>query len=350
MPDARRHTDPDRTIDIISRLSGGSVLTAGEFATLLTADGNAAQALAEAAATTTLRVHGTDVKLRGLLEVSNICRNDCLYCGIRRSNDGVRRYSLTPDEILDSCRSAYAAGFRTFVLQGGEWPAADMMIADIVRTIKREISDSVVTLSLGERPEATYAMWREAGASRYLLRHETADPAHYSTLHPASMSLQTRIGCLESLKRLGYETGAGMMIGSPGQTADHLAADLMLLQRLRPEMVGMGPFIPHHATPFAKERPGDVGLACRIISIVRLMLPEANIPATTAMATLSPDGRNRALMAGANVVMPNISPITHRADYSLYERKAASGTEAAEGLAELAGSIATIGRQLTNRP
>lgn len=319
-------------------------LNPSQLRSLLTAPPDEAAVIADHARGLTERVHGCGVLLRGLLEITNRCRNNCYYCGIRAANTAVRRYLLTPDEILTAARSAYSLGFRTIVMQGGEYPAAD---ADVTRTVERiaaEMPDCAITLSLGERPREVYAEWRRAGASRYLLRHETADAAHYSTLHPASMTLANRLRCLDSLRAEGFQTGIGMMVGSPGQTLDHLVTDLMLIQRFRPEMVGIGPFIPHPATPLASHPAGSVELTLRLISIIRLMLPAANIPSTTALATLSPNGRERGILAGANVVMPNVTPTCFRADYSLYARKASSGAEAAEGLALLSARLEKIGR------
>lgn len=331
------------TSDILQKLDSGSVITEPEFHTLLSAGGADGAAISEAARRVTDRTHGRRVLVRGLLEISNRCRNNCLYCGIRAANAKVRRYALTAEEIVESCRAAEAAGFRSFVLQGGEMPASDSLITRAVSAITAEMSHCAVTLSLGERPESVYSRWRRAGASRYLLRHETALASHYSTLHPEKMKLTERIACLQMLKRLGYQTGAGMMIGSPGQTPESLVADLMLLQQLRPEMVGIGPFIPHPDTPLSHCPAGSVELTLRLISITRLLLPHANIPSTTALATLAADGRERGLLAGANVVMPNITPQRFRSDYELYSRKKSSGAEAMEGLEELKQRVESAG-------
>lgn len=319
-------------------------LTPSQLRSLLTSSPEEAAVIADTARTLTERVHGRSVLLRGLLEITNRCRNNCYYCGIRAGNPTVRRYLLTTDEIVSAARSAYSLGFRTIVMQGGEHPASDSDVSRAVARIAAEMPDCAVTLSLGERLREIYAGWRRAGASRYLLRHETADAAHYSTLHPSPMTLASRLRCLGSLRAEGFQTGIGMMVGSPGQTTDHLVADLMLIQRFRPEMVGIGPFIPHPHTPFASRPAGSVELTLRLISIIRLMLPSANIPSTTALATLSPDGRERGILAGANVVMPNVTPACFRADYSLYSGKASSGAEGAEGLALLSSRLEKIGR------
>lgn len=294
------------------------------------------------------RVMGRRVRVRGLIEITNICRNNCLYCGLRRDNRTLTRYALTDDEILDCCRRGHEAGFRTFVLQGGENPAVkEEDVCRIVSEIHRRYPDSAITLSLGEWPDEAYRRFREAGATRYLLRHETHSASHYSRLHPREMSLDNRLRCLDTLKRLGYQTGTGIMVGSPWQTLDNIAEDLEYMARLQPEMIGIGPFLPHSATPFARCKAGSLDLTLRLIAILRLMFPQANIPSTTALATLSPEGRIRGIQAGANVVMPNLSPQAVRDQYSLYNNKAHSGAEAAEGLQTLSRELETIGFTIT---
>lgn len=275
-------------------------------------------------------VFGSGIYIRGLIEISNICKNDCLYCGIRKSNQNIDRYRLSKADITGCVRAGYDLGFRTFVLQGGE----DMgrrpeEIADIVSEIKKLHPDSAVTLSLGEQTEKVYRMWRAAGADRYLLRHETADKAHYEMLHPKDMSYDNRVACLYTLKELGYQVGSGFMVGSPYQTSSHLAEDLIFLAKLQPHMIGIGPFVPHHDTIFAKERQGGLRQTLVLISILRLMFPAANIPATTALGTIAPDGRELAFMHGANVVMPNLSPLSVRKKYELYDNKICTGEESA---------------------
>lgn len=322
------------------------VLSRQQLLLLLSATGEAARDISQAARELTLEIHGRGVYVRGLLEITNRCSNDCYYCGIRASNAGLTRYALSPDDIVAGCSEAYSLGFRTFVLQGGEWPALDLLVAEAVRRISALMPDAAVTLSLGERDDQAYSLWRDAGASRYLLRHETASPSHYAALHPASMSLSRRISCLHSLRRLGYQVGAGMMIGSPHQTLSDLAADLLFIQDFRPEMVGIGPFIPHADTPFSGFQAGSVELTLLAISIVRLLLPHANIPATTALATLMPDGRQKGILAGANVVMPNISPLSARNLYNLYDGKAVLGAEAVEGISLLSDGLARIDRHV----
>lgn len=299
---------------------------------------------AELALTARRAVYGDDVFIRGLIEISSYCKNDCLYCGLRRSNRTAERYRLAPEVILACCDEGYELGFRTFVLQGGEDPAlTDAVMCDLVRAIKAARPDCAVTLSLGERSRDSYQALFDAGADRYLLRHETADPAHYARLHPAELTLEHRLACLRDLKEIGYQVGCGFMVGSPGQTAATLAADLRLVDELRPAMCGIGPFVPHHATPFADEPAGSVELTCYLLSLLRLIEPRLLLPATTALATCYARGRERGMLAGANVVMPNLSPTDAREKYELYDNKAHAGSEAAEGLAELRRRMGAIG-------
>lgn len=264
---------------------------------------------------------GRTVRLRALIEWSNVCRNDCRYCGIRCSNLKIRRYTLSQKEILACCEAAWRKGLRTFVLQGGQNPAGAEALIGTVGEMRASWPEAAITLSLGELPEPLYARLRERGANRYLLRHETATPAHYAQLHPATMRLENRLACLRTLRRLGYETGTGMLIGAPFQTVDHLVADLRFLEAFRPEMIGTGPFIPHPDTPFAAYPAGSPELTLRIYSILRLMHPKANIPSTTALSTLLPDGRTAGILAGANVLMPNFTPPQQRSEYDLYAGK-----------------------------
>jgi biotin synthase len=276
-------------------------------------------------------VYGRDVYLRGLIEFTNYCKNDCFYCGIRRSNNTAERYRLTCEQILGCCKVGYGLGFRTFVLQGGEDQYyTDERLCDIVREIKQSYPDCAVTLSFGERSRESYKRLREAGADRYLLRHETADSAHYSKLHPCGLTLENRMRCLYDLKELGYQVGCGFMVGSPYQTVDNIITDLEFIREFQPHMVGIGPFIPHHATPFAGESAGTLELTLYLLSIIRLMLPRVLLPATTALGTIHPRGRELGLLAGANVVMPNLSPTEVRSKYLLYDNKICTGDEAAE--------------------
>ena len=291
---------------------------------------------------------GNAVYIRGLIEISSHCKNSCFYCGIRHANKKAQRYRLTKDDILACAIKGYTLGFRTFVLQGGEdsFFSAEI-VAEIVKGIKQACPDCAVTLSLGEHPKEVYALWRDAGAERYLLRHETASPTHYAQLHPENLSWQNRLSCLLSLKELGYQTGTGFMVGSPGQTPECLAEDMLLLHQLQPEMVGIGPFIPHADTPFGKETAGTIDATLFCMALIRLMLPDALIPATTSLITLHPQGREKGLMAGANVLMPNLSPPAERGKYLLYNGKAATGLESAEDVRALEQHLEEIGLQLT---
>lgn len=287
--------------------------------------------LAEAADIRRRENYGDKVYIRGLIEFTNYCRNNCYYCGIRRDNKKAERYRLTKDEILLCCDEGYRLGFRTFVMQGGEDPYyTDEMICDIVSKIKSRYPDCAVTLSIGEKPRESYQAFFDAGADRYLLRHETADPEHYGKLHPEAMSLENRKRCLFDLKEIGYQVGSGFMVGSPYQTTENLISDLRFLQKLQPDMIGIGPYITHADTPFAEFKSGDVMLTLRLVSILRLMFPYALIPSTTALGTVHPQGRELGLKAGANVVMPNLSPVSVRKLYSLYENKICTDEEAAQ--------------------
>lgn len=330
------------------RLASGARFSKEEFAALLRAYSEETAAYAAKLASEIRdRVYGKRVFVRGLIEFTNYCRNDCYYCGIRRSNAAACRYRLTETEILGCCSAGWTIGFRTFVLQGGEDPYwTDERLCALVRKIKAQHPDCAVTLSVGERSRESYARLREAGADRYLLRHETANEAHYRLLHPPELSLEHRKNCLRDLKELGFQTGAGMMIGSPGQGMETLADDLLFLQELQPEMVGIGPFIPHHDTPFRAELAGSAELTLYLLSLVRLMLPEVLLPATTALGTVSQSGRTAGVLAGANVVMPNLSPQNVRSKYLLYDNKACTGLEAAEHLQQLREEMAAIGYEV----
>lgn len=320
---------------------------AGLTTLLTTPDRSVVDELAMTAREATDRYHGRVIKTRGLIEISNYCRNNCLYCGIRAGNAKAKRYRLTQDEILECCNEGAKLGFKTFVLQGGEDPQHTAgWVEKVVAAIRAAHPTVAITLSLGERSEEDYRRWHEAGADRYLLRHETANPAHYARLHPGTMSWQHRIDCLRTLKRIGYETGTGMMVGSPFQTTEDLVADLRFIETLKPEMIGIGPFVSHHDTPFANEKNGSVDLTLRLISILRLMHPTANIPATTSLGTLAADGRLLGANAGANVVMPNLSPRRFRKAYSLYDNKICTDLEAAESRKQLEAQFAKHGYTL----
>ena len=289
-------------------------------------------------------IYGDEVYIRGLIEISNYCKNNCYYCGIRCGNTNPLRYRLTPEDILECCREGYGLGFRTFVMQGGEDPYyTDEVLTGLISEIKRLYPDCAITLSLGERSFDSYKALRAAGADRYLLRHETATDSHYSMLHPTGMSLKNRKECLFNLKKLGFQTGSGFMVGSPGQTTENLIADLRFLQELQPAMVGIGPFISHSETPLAGFENGSVELTVRLVAILRLMFPHALLPATTALGTLHPKGREMALKAGANVVMPNLSPKAVRKLYEIYENKLAINEEAAESVDKLKKQVEKAG-------
>jgi biotin synthase len=292
-------------------------------------------------------VYGTDVYMRGLIEFTNYCRNDCYYCGIRKSNRDADRYRLTQEQILECCAAGHELGFRTFVLQGGEDPFyTDDRIADIVRSIKKAHPDCAVTLSIGEKSRESYQAYFDAGAERYLLRHETANDAHYKKLHPKDMSLDNRKQCLFNLKEIGYQVGCGFMVGSPYQTNECLADDLLFIRELDPHMVGIGPFIPHSSTPFAAHPAGTLEQTLFLLGVIRLMLPSALLPATTALGTIHPLGREQGILAGANVVMPNLSPVGVRKKYMLYDNKICTGDEAAECRRCMHGRMQRIGYDL----
>lgn len=293
------------------------------------------------------RYYGNTVFVRGLIEFTNYCRNDCYYCGIRKSNQDAERYRLTQEQILSCCEAGHQLGFRTFVLQGGEDPRfSDDEICRLIRTIKEQYPDCALTLSIGEKPYESYLSYFEAGADRYLLRHETASQQHYKVLHPDSLSLESRKQCLFDLKKIGYQVGSGFMVGSPGQTPECLAEDMLFLSRLQPQMVGIGPFIPHHDTPFAKEPAGTAELTLYMLALIRLMLPSVLLPATTALGTVDPMGREKGILAGANVLMPNLSPREVRSKYLLYDNKICTGDEAAECRSCLNRRMNNIGYQM----
>lgn len=334
---------------LIEKLNNAHSLNKDEALQLIKQGAQHKNLLFALAQQTAQKSFGRQIFVRGLIEFTNYCKNDCYYCGIRRSNKNAARYRLTQEEILECCRAGYGLGFRTFVLQGGEdYFYSDEDIAAIVRAIKAQHPDCAVTLSIGERSRETYALWKQAGADRYLLRHETADCAHYAKLHPAELSAKNRQNCLYTLKELGYQAGAGFMVGSPYQTAENLADDLMFLQKLRPQMIGIGPFIPHHDTPFKDEPAGSVELTLVLLAVLRLLFPHVLLPATTALGTLAPGGRLLGIKAGANVIMPNLSPQNVRGKYLLYDNKLHTGAEAAEALNELQREVASIGYRIVS--
>lgn len=333
----------------IDKLRRERKLSADEFKKLLLCEDVEILQYLQKQAQEVAYVHfGNRVFIRGLIEITNRCRNNCYYCGIRKGNKYIPRYELTHEEILACCHEGYQLGFRTFVLQGGEFPEVkDDWITEIVAAIRLAFPDCAITLSLGEKSREVYERFFQAGANRYLLRHETYNEDHYRMLHPEDMSLARRLQCLDWLKEIGYQVGTGIMVGSPQQTIDHLVGDVLYIERFQPEMIGIGPFLPHRDTPFAACLPGNMELTLKLLSIFRLMHPTALIPSTTALATLAPEGRERGILAGANVVMPNLSPQSQRKNYSLYDNKASLGAEAAEGLMKLEERLKRIGYEIS---
>lgn len=317
---------------LIDKLEKNHVLTKDEYSLLIRKfDDDLSQYLFEKARRIRHEIYGKDIYIRGLIEFTNYCKNDCLYCGIRRSNKNAERYRLTEDDILLCCSEGYELGFRTFVLQGGEDPFfSDQRIISIIHAIKSAYPDCALTLSVGEKEHDSYQAFFDAGADRYLLRHETADAEHYAKLHPSELSWQHRINCLHDLKSIGYQVGCGFMVGSPYQTAENLAEDMLFLKKLNPHMVGIGPFIAHHDTPFCRQKNGTLELTLFMLGLLRLTLPHALLPSTTALGTIHPIGREKGILAGANVVMPNLSPVSVRKKYLLYDNKICTGDEAAE--------------------
>jgi biotin synthase len=338
----------DRLNLLIDKLALTHSLTLSEYEYLIeNRTQESAERLRELAVRVRREHYGNAVYIRGLIEISNICKNDCLYCGIRCSNKDCERYRLTKEQILSCCDEGYALGFRTFVMQGGEDPHFDdELLCDIVRSIKAKYSDCAVTLSMGERSRESYEKLYAAGADRYLLRHETADAEHYSKLHPSNMSFENRMRCLRDLRDIGFQTGCGFMVGSPYQTYTHIARDLKFIEEFKPQMCGIGPFIPHKATPFASFAAGTVELTCYLLSIIRLIHPTILLPATTALGSIEEGGREKGILSGANVVMPNLSPMDNRKKYELYNNKLYSSAESAQAKAELEERIKNIGYEV----
>ena len=342
----------NRVSGLINKLSTTHSLELSEYQYLIdNRDSESAELLARLADTQRREIYSDKVFIRGLIEISNFCKNDCLYCGIRRSNKKCERYRLTKDDILECAKEGYALGFRTFVLQGGEDAYyTDSVLCGIITEIKSLYPDCAVTLSLGERSKLSYKRLFDAGADRYLLRHETADCEHYSLLHPSNLTLENRIKCLYDLRETGFQVGCGFMVGSPYQTTAHIAKDLKFIEEFKPDMCGIGPFVPHSDTPFADMKAGTVELTCFLLSIIRLIYPPVLLPATTALGTIDNNGREKGILAGANVVMPNLSPLAVRKKYSLYNNKISTGSESAQCKAELEQKIICIGyRVVTER-
>ena len=331
---------------VIDQLAAGEVPAKAELRALLESyeDKELNQYLSACALEVREKHFGRQVYLRGLIEFTSFCRQDCLYCGLRHSNPKASRYRLSLAEILDCCKLGYELDFRTFVLQGGEDPHfTPARLEEMVAAIRQKFSDCAITISAGEHSRETYARLRQAGADRYLLRHETAEQTHYEYLHPPTMSWANRHRCLNDLKELGFQTGAGFMLGSPGQTYEHLVADLYFLKHMAPQMVGVGPFIPHPATPLGVFPPGDAGLVMFVLGLLRIMLPQSLLPATTALGTIMQDGREKALAFGANVLMPNLSPLAARKKYDIYAGKIHLNQEAAEGVHRLKSRLRELG-------
>lgn len=335
-------------IEIIEKIENKKDVSKSELVYLLkNITDEEAEILRKKAQAVALKSFGNKIYIRGLIEISSVCKNDCYYCGLRRSNKNAVRYRLTKEQILDCCEQGYALGFRTFVMQGGEdGYFTDEVMCDIVKNIKSLYPDCAITLSLGERGEESFKKLYDAGADRYLLRHETANAEHYGKLHPPEMSLETRKKSLYELKKIGFQTGAGFMVGSPYQTYETLAEDLLFLKDLDPQMCGIGPFLPHKDTDFKNEKGGSVRLTLIMLALVRIMLPNVLLPSTTALGTADSNGREMGILHGANVVMPNLSPKEHRKDYMLYDNKIATGDEAAESIRKLSERFKAIGYEI----
>ena len=333
---------------IIERLKAEQMLSVGELDCLLTTkDTETVEKLKAEARMAAQSVYGKQIYIRGLIEFTNYCKNDCYYCGIRRGNACAERYRLTEEQILFCCATGYELGFRTFVLQGGEdGYDTDERIIHLIRIIKERYPDCAITLSIGEKSKDSYQAYYDAGADRYLLRHETYNHEHYRKLHPPNLSPEHRQQCLRDLKVIGYQIGCGFMVGSPYQTSEHLAEDMLFMKELNPHMIGIGPFIPHHDTPFAEESAGTLELTLYMLGLIRLMIPKVLLPATTALGTIHPKGRELGILAGANVVMPNLSPTEVRKDYLLYDNKICTGDESAQCRHCLEMRMKSIGYQV----
>ncbi len=338
----------NETSVLIKKLTEEHSLSKDEYEQLIVnCDDEAQKILAENAVAVRKKIYGTDVFIRGLIEFTNICKNNCFYCGIRAGNSNCDRYRLSEEEILSCTDEGWDFGYRTFVLQGGEDPFfTDDILCGLVQKIKARHPDCAITLSIGERTKESYRKLFEAGADRYLLRHETATEEHYKKLHPKEMSFSARMQCLHDLREAGFATGAGFMVGSPFQTTANLAQDLKFIETFKPEMCGIGPFIPHKDTPFKDYPAGSVELTCYLLSIIRLIYPPILLPATTALGTLSSDGREKGILSGANVIMPNLSPVKVREKYSLYDGKVCTGEESAFSKSCINRRVESIGYQI----
>ncbi len=342
-------TNLDILRKLIDKLADKHCLELEEYETLVLGfNPDIAACAARLALDCCLDIYGDKVYMRGLIEFSNYCKNNCFYCGIRANNKKCQRYRLSDSQILECAQQGYNLGYRTIVLQSGEDKYyTDEKLCNLISRLKQRHPDCAITLSIGERSLESYKLLHEAGADRYLLRHETANKLHYEKIHPKSMSWENRMACLNNLRECGFIVGAGFIVGSPYQTAADLATDLKFIEQFKPQMCGIGPFVPHHATKFAKIKPGSVDMTCYLLSLIRLIKPNILLPATTALATLAPDGRERGLMSGANVVMPNLSPRDVRQKYEIYDNKACTNEEAAECFSCLSKRVSKIGRTLT---
>lgn len=333
--------------NLIDKLKNEQMLKKDEFVTLIENRAKCADYLYKTAAAVRDKYYSNDIYIRGLIEFTNYCKNDCFYCGIRKSNKNIHRYRLTKEDILNCCDTGYKLGFRTFVLQGGEdLYYTDEIMVDIISSIKKSYPDCAVTLSIGEKSHESYKAYFDAGADRYLLRHETANFEHYSKLHPNTLTAKSRRDCLFDLKKIGYQVGAGFMVGSPYQSYENLAEDLIFLKELNPQMVGIGPFIPQHDTPFANEKAGTLDLTLFMLALTRLILPKVLLPSTTALGTIAQNGRELGIKAGANVVMPNLSPKENRKDYMLYDNKICTGDESAQCIVCMKNKMESIGHRI----
>lgn len=338
----------NKNIELIEKLYSTNSLSVEQYEYLVTnRDKESFSLLREYAIKKRKEIYANKVFVRGLVEISNICKHDCYYCGIRKSNKNCERYRLSKEEILYCCDEGYALGFRTFVLQGGEdGTFTDEWLCELITDIKSEHPDCAVSLSLGERSKQSYQRLFDCGADRYLMRHETANAEHYRKLHPENLALESRVSGLKNLKEIGFQVGCGFMVGSPYQTDRNIAEDLKFIEEFSPDMCGIGPFIPHKDTPFRDFKAGDPDLCCYLLSIVRLIKPNILLPSTTALGTVEKNGRERGILSGANVIMPNLSPMSVRKKYSLYDGKISTGEESAQSLKKLKESMRAIGYEI----
>ena len=333
--------------ELINKLEHNGTLTKSEWIALIDhRTPELASYLFERARALRHHYYDHDIYCRGLIELTNYCQQDCYYCGIRKSNRQINRYRLSEENVLTCCQQGYELGFRTFVLQGGEDAYyTDERLITLVQKIQQVHPECAITLSLGERSYESYQRLFEAGATRYLLRHETANHAHYDQLHPDNSTATKRQECLWNLKKIGYQVGTGFLVGSPFQTTAHLADDMLFLKELNPQMIGIGPFIPHHQTPFHNQSAGTLELTLFMLGLIRLMLPKVLLPSTTALGTIADDGREQGVLAGANVVMPNLTPIAVRNDYLLYDNKIGTTDDASQYRRSMEKRMEAIGYQ-----